>query len=68
MASINFHNKVFDKIKLYQFEQFELGKLYINIVEDEKLDDVDKSKIINIMNTKLKNIMDIEIRIVKQFH
>lgn len=65
MASINFHNKVFDKIKLYQFEQFELGKLYINIVEDEKLDDVDKSKIINIMNTKLKNIMDIEIRIVK---
>mgnify|MGYP004517133795 CR=1 FL=1 len=65
MASINFHNKVFDKIKIYQFEQFVEGTVQLNIVEDEKITDKDKLEIINIINTKLKNILDVKINIVE---
>lgn len=65
IASINFHNKVFNKIKIYQFEQFVVGTVNLNIVEDEKLSEKDKREIINIINTKLKNILDVEIKIVK---
>lgn len=65
MAAINFHNKVFDKIKIYQFEQFTKGSVNLNIVEDEKLSEKDKKEIIHIINTKLKDILDVEIKIVK---
>lgn len=68
MSSIrchNFRDNVFKKIKMYQFEQFEIGKLYFNIVEDEKLNDIDKDEIIKILNIKLKNIFDIELRILE---
>lgn len=65
MASINFHNKVFDKIKIYQFEQFVEGEVNLNIVEDQKLTEKDKIEIINIIDTKLKNVLDVEIKIVK---
>lgn len=66
MASINFHNKVFNKIKMYQFEQYIKGTVNLNIVEDEKLTDSDKEDIINIINTKLNNILDVEIKIKKE--
>lgn len=66
MASINFHNEVFEKIKMYQFEQFKKGEVYLNIVEDEELTSKDKEEIILKINTKLKNIIDIKINIVKK--
>lgn len=66
MAAINFHNKVFSKIKMYQFEQFNPGMVILNIVEDEKLTKNDKEVIVNIINTKLKNIIDVEINVVKE--
>ena len=66
MASINFHNKVFDKIKMYQFEQFRIGTVNLNIVEDMELTEDDKNQIINIINNKLKNILDVQIKIVKE--
>lgn len=66
MASINFHNEAFEKIKMYQFEQFKKGEVYLNIVEDEELTSKDKEEIILKINTKLKNIIDIKINIVKK--
>ena len=64
MASINFHNEVFRKIKLYQFEQFKNGEVFLNIVEDEILTEEDKAEIINTINKKLKNVIDIKLKIV----
>lgn len=66
IASINFHNNIFKKIKCYQFEQFEKGKAIFNVVEEVKLTETDKSKMIEILNKKLNNIIDIDIRIVKE--
>ncbi|MDK0686284.1 hypothetical protein P5F08_09470 [Clostridium perfringens] len=66
MASINFHNEVFEKIKCYQFEQFEKGKVYLNIVEDNELTELDKKYIKSSLQNKLKNIIDIELNIVDQ--
>lgn len=64
IASINFHNNVFEKVKFYQFEQFEKGKVVFNIVEDSKLTDDDKKEILEILNKKIKDIMEVEIKIV----
>lgn len=64
IASINFHNDVFSKIKYYQFEQFEKGKVILNIVEDTKLSENNKEEIIDIINNKLKNIINTEIKLV----
>ncbi|WP_338597538.1 hypothetical protein [Clostridium baratii] len=64
IASINFHNDIFSKIKYYQFEQFERGKVTLNIVEDTKINDKDKELIINTINSKLKNVINTEIKLV----
>lgn len=66
IVAINFHNKVFDKIKMYQFEQFEKGKVYLNIVEETKLTSNDKNEIVKIINTKVKDVIDVEIKIVER--
>lgn len=64
IASINFHNNIFNKIKSYQFEQFEKGKVVFNIVEDSKLSENDKKEILEILNKKIKDIIEVEIKIV----
>lgn len=64
MASINFHNKVFSKIRMYQFEQFTPGKAILNIVEDDILTEEDKKNILDSINSKLKDIIEVEIKIV----
>lgn len=64
MASINFHNKVFSKIRMYQFEQFIPGKAILNIVEDDILTEEDKKNILDSINSKLKDIIEVEIKIV----
>lgn len=64
IASINFHNDIFNKVRLYQFEQFEAGKVTLNIVGDEVLTGKDLDDIKKIINRKLKNIMEIEVKIV----
>lgn len=65
IASINFHNDVFSKVRMYQFEQYKSGEVYLNILEDKKLDKKDINDIENIINSKLKNVIDIKIRIVE---
>lgn len=66
IASINFHNNIFNKIKLYQFEQFEKGKVVINIVEDEKLTKSDFKLISDELNKKVKDILEYEFNIVNE--
>lgn len=64
IASINFHNNVFSKVKFYQFEQFERGKVVLNIVEDSKLTENDKKEILEILNKKIKDCIEVKIKIV----
>lgn len=66
MASINFHSEVFNKIKMYQFEQFTPGRVVLNIVEDETLTEKDKKNILHSIDSKLLNIIDVEINIVSK--
>lgn len=68
IASINFHNDIFDKISLYQFEQFEKGKVVLKIVEDSKLYNEDLDRIKEIIYMKLKDVIDIEIKCVRKIH
>lgn len=65
IASINFHNNVFSKVKFYQFEQFERGKVVLNIVEDSKLTENDKKEILEILNKKIKDCIDVKIKVVE---
>lgn len=64
MASINFHNDVFKKIKMYQFEQHTKGAVILKIVEDDKLSEDDIKQIKNALNVKLKGVIDFTIKIV----
>jgi phenylacetate-CoA ligase len=64
MASINFHNDVFKKIKIYQFEQFQKGIVKLNIVEDVPLSTEDYKKINSILSSKLKGILDVNLNVV----
>lgn len=65
IASINFHNDIFNKVRMYQFEQYKEGEVYLNVLEDEKLHEKDVKYIENIISYKLKNIIDVKIRIVE---
>lgn len=64
IASINFHNDIFNKIKYYQFEQFKKGEVILNIVEDKKLKEYDKKEILDTINLKLKDVIDVKINLV----
>jgi phenylacetate-CoA ligase len=66
MSFINFHTDVFKKIRTFQFEQFERGKVILKIVKDDEItkDDLKLMKIA--LNKKLLNILDIEIKIVPE--
>jgi phenylacetate-CoA ligase len=65
MAAMNVHTDEFKKIKLLQFEQFEKGKVVLNVVEDGRIEDRDIMLIKSVLNRKLKNALDIEINMVK---
>lgn len=66
IASINFHNKIFDKIKVYQFRQEMKGYVELAIVEDEKISEKDLVKMEEAINAKLKGIIDVQICVVEQ--
>ncbi|WP_238884690.1 hypothetical protein [Clostridium sp. YIM B02551] len=64
MASINFHSNVFEKIKAYQFEQYNKGEVILKIVEDNKLNENDIKQIKSALDLKLKGIIKFTIKIV----
>jgi len=64
IASINFHTDEFKKIKQYQFEQLEKGKVILKIVKEENISKDDISLMNKALEKKLKNILDVEIKIV----
>ncbi|MCM0647412.1 hypothetical protein NBE98_03350 [Clostridium swellfunianum] len=66
IAAINFHSDAFNKIRQYQFEQFEIGKVNLNLLLDKDLIEEDISNIKKALNKKVKDILDIEIKIVNE--
>jgi len=61
ITSITHHLNVFSKIKLIQFEQNEIGKVIIKIVEKEKLNNDDVNQIISNMKNAFNNKLDINV-------
>lgn len=64
MASINFHSNIFEKIKMYQFEQYNKGEVTLKIVEDDRLTDKDKQLMKASLALKLKGVINFNIEIV----
>ncbi|WP_343003418.1 hypothetical protein [Clostridium sp. 2218st1_F5_2218SCRN_220325] len=64
MATMEFHSNVFERVKSYQFEQYEKGKLLFNIVPENILDDCDIENIQKELNKKLNGIIEYKINIV----
>lgn len=66
MAAMEFHSNVFSKIRFYQFEQNEKGKVVFNIVEENKLISEDIEKINYELKKKFDDIIEYEIRFVNK--
>lgn len=57
------HFYAFSKIRSMQLEQFEEGKVIVKIVEQQRLNEEDKSEIINKMRKATSDTLDVEIEI-----
>lgn len=54
-ASINFHDATFEKINTYQFIQNKPGVCTLLVIPKEKINDIEKDKILKSVNEKLGN-------------
>lgn len=61
---LNLNTEAFEKIRIYQFEQIEPGKVTFKIVQDQKLEESDIKKIKKVLDSKINNILDYKIEIV----
>ncbi|MHC1773522.1 MAG: phenylacetate--CoA ligase family protein [Flexilinea sp.] len=65
-GAMTMHIKEFQKIRIYQYVQSEVGKVDLNIVEDEPLSPNDLLKIKGQLDRRCENILDIKINIVEK--
>lgn len=68
IAAINFHSDAFKKIRQYQFEQFEVGKVNLNLLVDEEMTEEDIINIKKTLNRKINNVLEIEINFVEEIN
>ncbi|MFL0246224.1 hypothetical protein [Candidatus Clostridium stratigraminis] len=66
IAAINFHSNAFNKIRQFQFEQFEIGKANLNLLMEDIITEEDKVNIRKALDTKIKDVLDIQIKIVDE--
>ena len=64
IAAINFHNDIFNKILMYQFEQFKEGEIILNIVQDQELTKNDIDEINKVISNKVRDTLKVDIKIV----
>lgn len=66
IAAMEFHNEVFSKIRMFQFEQNEKGYFTFNIVEDDILTNSDMKIIEKAIKEKLSEAFDFSIKKVSK--
>lgn len=65
-GALTMHLDVFQKVKQYQYVQYEPGKVFLDLVLVEALTDKEKQDILAYLNRRVENQLDIELRIVGQ--
>lgn len=65
-GALTMHITAFNKVKQYQYVQYEQGKTFLDLVLIEPLTNNEKKDIINYLLKRCENQLDIEIRIVDQ--
>ena len=60
------HVQQFEKVKLYQFVQYEEGKVFLDLVLDKPLTEDDVNAINAYYRRKCEGLLDIQLRVVKE--
>lgn len=63
-GALTMHLNAFEKVKQYQYVQYEPGKVFLDLVLIQDLTDKEKREILSYLKRRCENQLDIEIRIV----
>lgn len=66
ISSLNFHSNEFNKIIQYQFEQWEKGKVNLNLLLEKNLTNEELFNINKALSKKIKGVLDIKIKFVDE--
>ena len=60
------HIAPFQKVRLYQYVQYEIGKVYLDLILEEPFTDADIESLNEYYRRKCEGLLDVEIRIVDE--
>ena len=60
------HIAPFQKVRLYQYVQYEIGKVYLDLILEEPFTDADIESLNEYYRRKCEGLLDVEVRIVDE--